>query len=139
QSGTFASIRTTYPSRTTVTQGAPVRRLAIFLATLGFALVALATPAWAHVTIEPSSAPQGSDAVLTFIVPNEMDNATTTKVQVKFPDDHPIAEALVAPISGWTSAVATQKVSQPIKTDSGEVTEAVDTVTWTATGKGIDV
>jgi uncharacterized protein YcnI len=95
------------------------------------AVVAVASPAWAHVTIEPSQAPKGTDAVLAFTVPNEMDNADTTEVQVAFPTDHPIADALVQPTAGWTATVQMTKVQNPIKTDSGSTTDAVQSVTWT--------
>jgi uncharacterized protein YcnI len=115
-----------------------VRRIAAFLSVTVFALVVLSGTAWAHVTVEPTSAPKSSDAVLTFIVPNEKQNATTTAVTVQFPMDHPIADALVQSTAGWTSAVATTHVTTPIKTDSGDVNTAVKSVTWTATdGKGI--
>jgi uncharacterized protein len=103
--------------------------------------VLVASPAWAHVTISPSSAPQGSDAVLSFVVPNEMDNATTVKLQVQFPSDHPIADALVQPVAGWTATVAMKHVTTAIQTDSGPVNDAVNTVTWSASAgtKGIAV
>jgi periplasmic copper chaperone A len=115
-----------------------VRRFAIVLAAAGLALVAAAAPAWAHVKVEPESAPKGSDAVLAFVVPNEKDNATTTTVKVQFPSDHPIAEALVEAIPGWTAQATQFKVTTPIQTDNGPVTSAVQDVTWTATdGKGI--
>jgi uncharacterized protein len=101
-------------------------------------LMVLAGPASAHVTVSPSSAPKGSDAVLTFVAPNEKDNATTTKVEVQFPTDHPIADALVQAMPGWSSEVATLHVATPIQTDNGPVNTAVKSVTWTATdGKGI--
>jgi uncharacterized protein len=116
-----------------------VRRLLTVVAIAGVMLVALASPAFAHVVIEPSSAPAGSDAVLTFVVPNEMDNATSTKLVVQFPQDHPIADAVVQPVPGWTFEVKTKKFTTPISTDSGNVDEGVDTVTWTATGTGIGV
>jgi periplasmic copper chaperone A len=116
-----------------------VRRLAIVFATAGFALVAAAAPAWAHVVIEPGSAPKGSDAVLAFVVPNEKDPQTTTKIVVQFPRDHPIAEALVEAIPGWTAETTQFKPAQAIQTDAGSVDHAVSTVTWTATGKGIAV
>ena len=115
-----------------------MRRFAIVLAAAGLALVAAAAPAWAHVKVEPESAPKGSDAVLAFVVPSEKDNATTTQVKVQFPTDHPIAEALIEPIPGWTGAATSFKVTTPIQTDNGPVTEAVKDVTWTATGKGIE-
>ena len=115
-----------------------MRRIIVVPAVIAFALVALAGPAWAHVTVEPSSAPKGSDAVLKFVVPNEKENATTTKVVVQFPSDHPIAEALVTAMPGWTSEVATSHVITAIQTDNGPVNTAVKSVTWTATdGKGI--
>ena len=117
-----------------------MRRSAFVLAAAALVLLATAAPAWAHVTIEPASAPKGSDAVLAFVVPNEKDPQTTTKVVVQFPTDHPIAEALVEPIAGWKAEATQFKVDTPIQTDNGPVTSAVKSVTWTATdGKGIPV
>jgi periplasmic copper chaperone A len=120
-------------------RGELVRRIATVLAAAGIALVAAAGPAWAHVKVEPESAPKGSDAVLAFVVPNEKDPQTTTKVVVQFPTDHPIAEALIEPIAGWTAVATEMTVTTPIQTDNGPVTTAVKQVTWTATGKGIAV
>jgi uncharacterized protein YcnI len=118
--------------------GEILRRVTAFVSVTFVALVALAGTAWGHVTVEPSSAPKGSDAVLTFVVPNEKSDATTVKVVVQFPTDHPIAEALVQSMPGWNSDVATRHVDTPIQTDNGEVNEAVQSVTWTASdGKGI--
>jgi uncharacterized protein YcnI len=114
-----------------------VRRIAVFMISTAIVLLAGALPAWAHVTLSPSEAPKGSDAVLTFNVPNEMDNATTTKLVVNFPIDHPIADVLVEPVAGWTSSVQTTHVATPIHTDSGDVTDAVKNVTWTATNGGV--
>ena len=116
-----------------------MRRIGIVIAAAGIALVATAAPAWAHVKVDPESAPKGSDAVLSFVVANEKDPQTTTKVVVQFPTDHPIAEALVEPIPGWTAEVTQFKVTTPIETDNGPVTSAVKNVTWTATGTGIAV
>jgi uncharacterized protein YcnI len=116
-----------------------VRRFAIVLAAAGIGLVAVAGPAWAHVEVSPGSAPKGSDAVLAFVVPNEKEGATTTKVVVQFPTDHPIAEALVEPIAGWKAEATSTPVTKVIHTDAGDVKEAVKNVTWTATGAGIAV
>ena len=116
-----------------------MRRIATVLAAAGIALVAAAGPAWAHVKVEPESAAKGSDAVLAFVVPNEKDSQTTTQVVVQFPTDHPIAEALIEPIPGWTGVATQFTVTTPIQTDAGPVTSAVKQVTWTATGKGIAV
>ncbi len=114
-----------------------LRRTLFTFALVAVVLFAFALPAWAHVTVSPASAPKGSDAVLTFVVPNEIDGAHTNKVVIVFPTDHPIADALVEPVAGWKAEVATMKVTTPIQTDSGSVTEAVKSVTWTATAGGI--
>ncbi|MCU1430660.1 MAG: hypothetical protein JWL83_4660 [Actinomycetia bacterium] len=99
-------------------------------AVMGALAVALAGPASAHVTIEPPEAAKGSDAVLAFTVPNEMDNAATTQVVIAFPTDHPIADAFTEPIPGWTAKVERAKAAKPIKTDNGDVTEYVSRITW---------
>jgi uncharacterized protein YcnI len=95
-------------------------------------LVLFAAPGWAHVTVEPSTATQGGDAVLSFVVPTESDSASTTKVQVFMPQDHPIASVSVRPHPGWQVKVATHKLTTPLASDDGQVTEAVSSVTWTS-------
>jgi uncharacterized protein YcnI len=98
----------------------------------------LAAPAWAHVSVSPSEAPRGSFTTLTFQVPNETEDANTTKVEVQFPQDHPIADASVQAIPGWNVVVTKKALETPITTDEGDsLDEGVNTVTWTATGDGI--
>jgi uncharacterized protein YcnI len=90
-----------------------------------------AAPAFAHVTVSPDTALQGADQVLVFSVPNESDTASTTTVEVAFPEDHPIATASVLPVPGWTAKINMTKAATPIKTDSGTSTDQVANVTWT--------
>jgi uncharacterized protein YcnI len=100
-------------------------------------VLAAASPAFAHVTIAPTSAPKGTDAVLTFVAPNESTkNANFVKLVITFPLDHPIADALTQPIAGWTASKTSVHVTTPIQTDSGTVNDAVGTVTWTAVSGG---
>lgn len=114
----------------------PVRALAATFATVG--LVLLAGPASAHVTVNPDEATQGGYAKLTFRVPTESDTASTTKLEVVFPTDHPLASVSVKPHPGWTYTVEKTKLSQPVTTDDGQLTEAISTITWTAQqGAGI--
>jgi uncharacterized protein len=101
------------------------------------ALVALAVPASAHVTIDPSSAPKGGEATIAIKVPNESDTASTVKVDVQLPQDHPIASVEVEPKAGWSYVATTVKLAQPITTDDGTITETVSEVVWTATADGI--
>ncbi len=93
-------------------------------------VLGIATPAFAHVTVSPSEAVKGTDQVLTFNVPNETDNLNTTQIEIAFPTDHPIADADVQPVPGWTAKVNTVKVAKPIQTDNGTVTEAVGSIVW---------
>jgi uncharacterized protein YcnI len=96
------------------------------------AVFAFAGPAAAHVTINPTSATQGGDATITFRVPNEEDASTTVKLEVDISPDTPIAGVDTRPIPGWTVKTEMSKLAKPITTDSGQVTEAVTRITWTA-------
>jgi uncharacterized protein YcnI len=87
-------------------------------------------PPLAHVTVNPREAAKGGFAELTFRVPNERDNASTTKLEVTFPTDNPIAFVSVRPVTGWTVDVAKVKLAQPVQTDDGELTEGVSKITW---------
>ena len=101
--------------------------VAALLGAFGFAAAAQA-----HIAVTPDSAPQGGDAHVTFVVPNESDTASTTKVDFQFPTDHPIPSVKVLPLVGWTVKVTSGKLPQPITTDDGTVTEAVTEIVWTA-------
>jgi periplasmic copper chaperone A len=97
-------------------------------------LVLVAAPGWAHVTVNPSTAAQGGYTVLSFRVPTESDSASTTKVQVFLPADHPLASVSVRPHPGWHTKVVTKKLATPLSTDDGQVTEGVYSITWTPDG-----
>jgi uncharacterized protein len=105
-------------------------RLAVVVAGAVALLVALAGPATAHVTVNPKEATQGGYTKLTFRVPNERPNAGTVKVAVQLPQDHPITSVSVQPHAGWTYEVARRKLDTPIKGSNGDITDVVDTVTW---------
>ncbi|MFF5497479.1 YcnI family protein [Streptomyces aquilus] len=95
-------------------------------------VLAAAGAASAHVTVHPESYAKGAtDGVLTFRVPNEEDTASTTKVQVFLPTDHPVLGVLVSPHDGWTAKVTTTKLKTPVRTDDGSITDAVSEITWT--------
>jgi len=81
--------------------------------------------------VNPNQAPKGGFVKVSFRVPNERDDSGTTKLEVSFPADHPIPSVAVRPVPGWTYAVAKTKLAQPIKSDDGDVTEAVTKITWT--------
>lgn len=94
------------------------------------AVLVLAAPAYAHVTVNPDEAPKGSFTKVTFRVPNETDTSNTTSVEVNMPEDATIANVSVKPVPGWTANIETRTLEEPIQGDDGEVTEVVDKVTW---------
>ena len=62
------------------------KRIVLTSAMAGAIVLALAAPAAAHVTVDPSSAPKGSTTKLSFLVPNEEPTAKVTEVQSRVPD-----------------------------------------------------
>jgi uncharacterized protein YcnI len=100
------------------------------------AVLLAAAPAFAHVTVQPTSAAQGSYSTVSFKVPNEQDGASTVKVEVNLPADHPIASVSTQPVPGWTVALTKEKLKNPLKTDDGTVDTAVTKITWSAAKGG---
>ncbi|MER7850176.1 YcnI family protein [Kitasatospora sp. NPDC096077] len=108
------------------------RRTAAVALTAAASVVALAGPAFAHVTVNPGSAAQGGYTAVDFRVPNESDTASTVKLEVNLPLDHPLASVRTLPLPGWSAAVEKSKLDKPIKVHGSDVTEAVSKITWTA-------
>ena len=106
------------------------RRVLIALAAASGVLVLAALPAAAHIEVDPSSATAGSSTLLTFRVPNEMDNADTVGLKIKMPTDHPLASVSVQPKAGWTITTKTAKPSKPLSGDNGPVDTIVTEVDW---------
>jgi uncharacterized protein YcnI len=109
------------------------QRLALgtLAAVVAACLLLLAAPGWAHVTVNPREAVQGGYTALSFRVPNETDDTSTTKVEVFLPQEHPLASVSVRPHPGWHAKVVTKKLAKPLSTDDGEVTDGVYSITWT--------
>jgi len=95
------------------------------------AALALPAAAQAHVTLQPSSAPAGAFMKLDVRVPTELDNASTSKVDVRFPAG--FAAARYQAVPGWKVRVITKKLATPIQTDDGPITEGIDRMVWTRT------
>jgi periplasmic copper chaperone A len=113
-------------------------RIAAVGALAGTAVLALSVPAFAHVSVQPEgTAAKGGYAVVDFKVPNERDNASTTKLEVNFPTDHPLASAMPEAINGWDIKVTKSKLDKPLEMHGEKISEAVTKVTWTATDGGI--
>lgn len=90
-------------------------------------VIALAGPAAAHVTVQPSEAITGSFSRFVVRVPNEEDKAATTKVEVELP---PMAFVSFQPKEGWNREVEMVTLDEPLEVFGNEITEVVGTVTW---------
>ncbi|HEY7621890.1 MAG TPA: YcnI family protein [Solirubrobacteraceae bacterium] len=100
------------------------------------ALLAIPASASAHVSVHPNAVPAGANVTLDIRVPNELDNAKTTKLQVKFPPG--FIGVATEPPPGWTSKVLTSKLAKPVQTDDGPIDTQVSEVDWSArSGAGI--
>ncbi|GAA2294565.1 YcnI family protein [Streptomyces atrovirens] len=114
-------------------------RIAAAGAVAGAAVLAVSTPCFAHVSVQPEGeAAKGDYAVVGFKVPNERDDASTTKLEVTFPTDHPLASVMPQPVEGWDVEVTTSKLDKPLEMHGKKINEAVSKVTWTAKGDGIE-
>ncbi|MFJ9735090.1 YcnI family protein [Streptomyces sp. NPDC101171] len=114
-------------------------RIAAATAVAGSAVLALSGPAFAHVSVQPEgSAAKGGYAVVDFKVPNERDDASTVKLEVNFPADHPLASVMPQPLPGWSVKVTKSKLDKPLTMHGEKIDEAVTKVTWTADGKGVE-
>lgn len=103
------------------------------LAAAGLAITAIlmrAAPAFAHITVDPREAAKRSLAKLTFRVPNERDDAGTTRVEIVFPEDHPIANVLVKPQPRWTYTVERGEPATPVQAHGEQITEVVQRIIW---------
>ena len=116
-----------------------ISRVSVVGGVAASAVLMLTVPAFAHVTVQPEgAAAKGGYAVVNFKVPNERDDAATTKVEVNFPTDHPLASVMPEPIPGWTAKVTKSKLDKPLELHGEKIDQAVSKVTWTADGSGKD-
>jgi uncharacterized protein YcnI len=104
-------------------------RLASAAAALAASL-ALPTAAGAHVTLHPGSVPAGAETELVVRVPNERDDAATTKVALQLPHGFVGAEYEQQP--GWSVKVVHAHLARPIQTDDGPISDEVREIVWTA-------
>jgi uncharacterized protein YcnI len=93
------------------------------------AVLALPASADAHVSIHPNVVPAGAFTKLSLRVPNETDNAMTTRVAVQMPPG--FIDVSAAPPPGWHFSTKTRKLAKPVKTDEGTVTTEIAEIDFT--------
>ena len=98
------------------------------LATAMAVALALAPAVGAHVTLQPPEAPAGGFTRLDVRVPTERDDASTTKVEVQFPPG--FLSVSSEPVPGWNAELTMRKLDKPVEQFGEQVTEEVDTITF---------
>ncbi|MFI6059443.1 YcnI family protein [Streptomyces sp. NPDC051286] len=117
-----------------------VSRIALVGGVAASTVLILAGTASAHVSVQPQGeAAKGGYATINFKVPNERDDASTTKLEVSFPTDHPLASVMPQPVPGWKIDVTKSKLAKPLDMHGQKINEAVSKVTWTAEGNKNDL
>jgi periplasmic copper chaperone A len=102
-----------------------VKRL--FVCVLTAAVVFPATAA-AHVTLNPGEWEAGGFARFAVRVPNERDNADTTRVTMQFPES--VISASFQRVPGWKRTIKMAQLDEPVELFGEQVTERIATVTW---------
>ncbi len=93
------------------------------------AALAIPTVADAHVTLNPREWEAGGFARFDVRVPNERDNADTTRVTVQFPEN--VISASFEPVEGWRRSVEMERLDEPIEEEGEDpITERLARVTW---------
>jgi uncharacterized protein YcnI len=103
-----------------------MRKLVVMSASV-LAVLVVAGPALAHVSVQPTEGVTGSFSRFVVRVPTERDDASTIKVEVQFP---PLAFVSFQDVPGWERTVEMQTLDEPLEVFGEELTETVGTVTW---------
>jgi uncharacterized protein YcnI len=96
-------------------------------------MLLVAPAAGAHVTVQPEEVVAGDFTRLDVRVPNERDNASTTKVEVQMPPGFVFVSS--EPVPGWTIKTTMRKLDKPVEQFGEQITEEVGQVTFTNDGK----
>jgi uncharacterized protein YcnI len=72
-----------------------------------------------------------------FRVPSESDTASTTKLVVTLPKDHPFVSVGAQVMDGWKVVKTKERLPSPVKIGDVTLTEAITTVSWTAEAGGV--
>ena len=91
-------------------------------------LASLASPAFAHITLETSEAPIGSGYKAVLRVPHGCDGAATTGITIKLPEGFVSAKPMPKP--GWTLDITSGDYARPYKLFGSEVKSGATEISW---------
>ncbi|MEU7528085.1 YcnI family protein [Saccharothrix sp. NPDC042600] len=101
---------------------------ALALGVVASATVLFGPTASAHVTVSPGTAEPGGYARVVFRVPNEREDASTTRLEVTLPTDHRFRSVSVQPVPGWTASTTKEKSDQPAGEEGSS--DVVTAIAW---------
>lgn len=103
-------------------------RLASRAAAAAALVLAIATPALAHVTLETPQAPVGGAYKAVLRVPHGCDGQATTAIVLRIPEGFVSAKPMPKP--GWTLDIKTGTYSRPYKLFGADVSTGATEVSW---------
>jgi uncharacterized protein len=89
------------------------------------------------VEVKPGEVAGGDFAEVAFTVPNERDDAATTKLVVVLPADQPLASVQTTPVPGWDVSTKERTLAEPIDFFGSPISKVVSQITWKATDGGV--
>jgi uncharacterized protein YcnI len=92
------------------------------------AVLLIATPAHAHVTLEGRQAAIGTWYKAVFAVPHGCAGSATTKIRVQIPDG--VIDVKPMPKPGWSVEVVKGKYAAPYDFHGGKISEGAKEVVW---------
>ncbi len=110
------------------------RKHALIAGSVAAAALAVPSVGQAHVSLHPNVLPAGDFPTVDIRVPNETDNARTVRVDIKIPPGFTAFDPQQVP--GWKIQLVKTKLTKPIQTDDGPVTEEVSEAIFTAAKGG---
>ena len=112
-------------------------RAGVLLTTTIALVLGTSAIASAHVRVTSDSTTVGDDANLTFHVPTESESASTVKIVVTLPTDHPLIDVTPQFVTGFSAQVVVAALPSPVVIEGTTLTKAPHQVVWAATGNGI--
>ncbi|NKQ57895.1 DUF1775 domain-containing protein [Amycolatopsis sp. K13G38] len=104
-----------------------VRAVTVLL-TAAIGVLLVAPPAMARVDIVPDHATGGDTETFAFRLANERQDTTSTKLELVFPQDPPIAYAQIDPFPGWTMSITPRPLNPPVKVGDHVVDQVVGSI-----------
>lgn len=106
-----------------------LRRLLPTVFVAGIAIMSLAGNAAARVSIVPGVAKGGGTETFAIRMSNER-SVPTTRLELTFPDEMPIAVAEVIPTRGWAATITPRELDKPLRVGDRKVDQVAGSIVW---------